>query len=446
MGRMVSSPPKLNRKKAKNGVSTDSPIFVAEVAPLIDEEEGMDEYGRWWNEVSGRREHGAEVRRFIENHITTRLPKDGGVNKGWEKLTFVFTVAHVAFLSAATTAPRFMPFIVMWYTVVSPLLIAFRYFQYRPREDHYFLLDFCYWAWAAMLAYLWGLNWSPEAFLVMFSLAHGPMAWTIPVYRNSLVFHSLDRFTSCFIHLAPALVLYVIRWFPSEAAEFLPFEYTPIHPEWDITNENTNSSNLDINTPLLWSAAGATLAYMAWQALYAFLIGFVSKKFGSCMSVYHDKSKTTLYRYTAESGKGWVFNLIMCLGPKHSWAVWIVINATYTALVCLPTYLLYVSFIANSAFLVFIFLFAVYNGANFYMEAFAKIQWKRAAKQKERKELANMRNGAVLVSTSDEETGSVPHGDTPDQPDLEQPFTVTLSSPVSCGVPGMKRTVIEVDN
>jgi hypothetical protein len=137
---MGLSPPKLNRKKAKNGVS--SPVFVAEVAPLMDENDNIDDpYGQWWHEVSGRQQRSREVRQFIESHITNRLPKDGGENKGWEKLTFMFTVAHVAFLGMATTSPSVMPYIVIWYTVVSPLLIAFRYFQYKPREDHYFLLD-----------------------------------------------------------------------------------------------------------------------------------------------------------------------------------------------------------------------------------------------------------------------------------------------------------------
>jgi hypothetical protein len=294
-----------------------------------------------------------------------------------------------------------------------------------------------------MLILLWAVPDSSEFFLVMFSLAHGPMAWTVPVYRNSLVFHSLDRFTSCFIHMAPALVLYVIRWFPNEAVQLLPFEYKPVNPNWVAMEDQTE---VDWLTPFAWSALGATIAYMIWQALYAFIIGFVSKTFGSCMSVYHNQEKTTLYRYTASSGKGWVYNLIMCCGPKHSWKMWILANAVYTSLVCLPTYLLYISFAANSAFLVFIFLFAVFNGANFYMEAFAKIQWKRAAK---RKEMEDQRNGAATSSDEAGSSGSGQHGDnpdTPDEPDLEQPLSVTFQTPgPGCQIPGMKREAIQVD-
>lgn len=35
------------------------------------------------------------------------------------------------------------------------------------------------------------------------------MAW-----RNSLVFHSLDKVTSVYIHILPALLTYVWRWMP----------------------------------------------------------------------------------------------------------------------------------------------------------------------------------------------------------------------------------------
>lgn len=38
------------------------------------------------------------------------------------------------------------------------------------------------------------------------------MLWAIPTWRNSFVFHSLDKVTSVFIHLFPALLTYVKRW------------------------------------------------------------------------------------------------------------------------------------------------------------------------------------------------------------------------------------------
>src|SRR4051794_7827254 len=33
----------------------------------------------------------------------------------------------------------------------------------------------------------------------------GPLAWAIVTWRNSMVFHSLDKITSMFIHITPTL-------------------------------------------------------------------------------------------------------------------------------------------------------------------------------------------------------------------------------------------------
>ncbi len=46
----------------------------------------------------------------------------------------------------------------------------------------------------------------------------GPLLWAIPLYHNSLVFHSLDKFylnyriTSINLHFFSPLMLFVIRW------------------------------------------------------------------------------------------------------------------------------------------------------------------------------------------------------------------------------------------
>ena len=43
-------------------------------------------------------------------------------------------------------------------------------------------------------------------------LANGPLAWAILVWRNSFVFHSVDKVTSTFIHAMPPLVTFCQRW------------------------------------------------------------------------------------------------------------------------------------------------------------------------------------------------------------------------------------------
>ena len=45
----------------------------------------------------------------------------------------------------------------------------------------------------------------------------GPMTAAIPALGNSLVLHSLDKTTSLFMHVSPALMAWALRWYPSPA-------------------------------------------------------------------------------------------------------------------------------------------------------------------------------------------------------------------------------------
>lgn len=48
-----------------------------------------------------------------------------------------------------------------------------------------------------------------------FLLANGPLAFAVPVWRNSLVFHDVEKITSLYIHIFPGLLTYALKWYPS---------------------------------------------------------------------------------------------------------------------------------------------------------------------------------------------------------------------------------------
>ena len=121
--------------------------------------------------------------------------------------------------------------------------------DYAQHGYLYFLLDFCYFTNGVTLAYLWLLPTSAVAFRVAFVLANGPLAWAIVVWRNSFVFHSVDKFTSVVIHALPPLVMYCERWFLAPASA-----------------SALGADALRVG----WAESfGAPLAgYVLWQALY----------------------------------------------------------------------------------------------------------------------------------------------------------------------------------
>ena len=61
-------------------------------------------------------------------------------------------------------------FLTYFYTMKFPLLIGIRYFFYKGRKWHLFLLDFCYFANLLLLAYLWLFNDRPEALMMIFGV------------------------------------------------------------------------------------------------------------------------------------------------------------------------------------------------------------------------------------------------------------------------------------
>ena len=95
-------------------------------------------------------------------------------------------------------------------------LLAMRVYLYAS-AGWYFLIDFCYFANVLRLPGC-SLPGSIDAFRANFLLVSGPLAMAVPIWRNSLVFHSLDRVTSSYIHVLPPIFAFA----PVPASELAP--------------------------------------------------------------------------------------------------------------------------------------------------------------------------------------------------------------------------------
>ncbi len=91
------------------------------------------------------------------------------------------------------------------------LLFVLRYFMYKASKFHLFMLDFCYVVnISCMLQALFFPN-CVSWFSANFVLTMGPLCMAIPTWRNSLVFHSLDKLTSFFLHAFPPMLCHLFR-------------------------------------------------------------------------------------------------------------------------------------------------------------------------------------------------------------------------------------------
>jgi len=106
---------------------------------------------------------------------------------------------------------RFPAVFWVWYTAWAMPLLAFRYVTYTQKKWQLFLVDNCYFVNALCFAHLFLAPTSHTLFALAFMSSCGPLAWAIVAWRNSLVFHDLERITSLFIHILPPLTMFAQR-------------------------------------------------------------------------------------------------------------------------------------------------------------------------------------------------------------------------------------------
>ena len=87
-----------------------------------------------------------------------------------------------------------------------------RYFQYKSEKGRLYMLDFCYFT---NISVSIQTNLFPDSlvwFKANYVISMGCLMIAIVAWQNSLVFHSLDKLTSIFIHAFPPLVLHLYRY------------------------------------------------------------------------------------------------------------------------------------------------------------------------------------------------------------------------------------------
>jgi hypothetical protein len=83
----------------------------------------------------------------------------------------------------------------IWYTVQLCYFMPIRYYTYQQRGYHYFLADLCYFVNVLAILSFWFFPRSKRLFISTYCLAYGNNAVAIAMWRNSMVFHSLDKVT-----------------------------------------------------------------------------------------------------------------------------------------------------------------------------------------------------------------------------------------------------------
>ncbi|XXQ33624.1 Glycerophosphocholine acyltransferase 1 [Plasmodiophora brassicae] len=277
-----------------------------------------------------------------------------------------FTVGILGSLVTVCLLGRSSDLMVKWYTYLIVLLISLRIYLYRKEGYQYFLIDFCYFTTGLVYMYLYLYPKSSTLFVHVFAFANGPLAWAVPLWRNSLVFHDLDKLTSCAIHILPMLLTFQLRWFPSDSS------LSVCGDEWPSCG----------TVALKDIAVYPLLPYVIWQIAYTLKTQSKFLRLSKPVSVADDDLMQTSFKWLLSANEGPVFRILQkfpTLAAKE--AAFIVLQFLFTFVTMVPTLLYFHSFAIHLIFLCLIITLAAWNGANFYVEVWtSRYKWANRAK------------------------------------------------------------------
>ncbi|KAI9790481.1 MAG: hypothetical protein M1816_005145 [Peltula sp. TS41687] len=273
-----------------------------------------------------------------------------------EKLSFIAGVQNI-FISGYLIGahPELM---YIWYTLQLLYFMPIRIFTYRRQGYHYFLADLCYFVNLLLMLSIWVFPNSKRLFISTYCLAYGNNAVAIAMWRNSMVFHSLDKVTSLFIHLMPPVVLHCLVHLiePDFQQARFPAVYT-------IKNSLPHgNAHYKLREMILW----ATLPYVIWQISYHILITIRRREKIAA-------GRPTSFTWLRKSyAKRWIGKAVLSLPASLQETAFMFIQYSYAVITMTPCPLWFWYRWLSTAFLFVVFSWSIYNGATYYIDVFGK--------------------------------------------------------------------------
>ncbi|KAI3524768.1 hypothetical protein L2E82_02834 [Cichorium intybus] len=244
------------------------------------------------------------------------------------------------------------------YCLIYITFVPLRWMYYRYKKWHYYLLDFCYYANTIFLVMVLFYPKNEKLFMVCFSFAEGPLAWALIVWRNSLVFSSLDKLVSVLIHLLPGVVVFTSRWWDPAFFEAMHPEGTAPRASWPYVGDKSYLWTWLFTVPLI--------AYSLWQALYFLIVDVLRRqrllKDPEVMTSYRELSKK------AQKANNLWWRLSGLLGDNNRLFMYILLQAVFTVATMALTVPIFLSYELHLAFQMLKVSATVWNGGSFLLE------------------------------------------------------------------------------
>lgn len=265
-----------------------------------------------------------------------------------EKSFYPFTLFNIFLIGFLIG--RYPQYFHIYYTAMLCLLMPVRFYTYYKTNNHYFLADLCYFVNAMCLLFIWVLPSSTHLYQSCFAFTFGTLSFAIITWRNSLVIHSVDKITSCFIHIMPPLTLYCITHAITEQFKLQRFPAAAMK----------NSKSWNLKTNVFYTS----IYYLIWQSLYHYFITLRKKQ-----KIKSGQRMTSFEYLTSHQYKNsWVVKL----PPPQPMILYTLFQYCYQLVTMILCVIWFNNSIAAAGFLIFIFLHAAKNGASYYVDYYGK--------------------------------------------------------------------------
>lgn len=273
-----------------------------------------------------------------------------------EKASFIAGVLNI-FISGYLigACPEYFYY---WYTLQLAYFMPIRYYTYHAKGYHYFLADLCYFVNLLCMLAIWAFPGSKRLFIGTFCLTFGNNAAAIAMWRNSLVFHSMDKVVSTFIHIMPPVTLHcMVHLTPVDMLkERFPAVYSIKF------SEPGDPEHYSLGAMIIW----ATVPYIFWQLAYHFMI---TVRRADKIAAGRPTSFTWLRKSYA---KAWIGKLVLSLPEALQEPAFMFIQYGFALSTMIPSPIWFWYRWASGLYMAALFTWSIHNGATYYIDVFGK--------------------------------------------------------------------------
>lgn len=294
----------------------------------------------------------------LEAHSSAMLRKltSAKARRSRHKLTFTLVLCDIVL--TAFILGREPQNLYLWHTAKTFGLLGIRTINYRWRQMHFYLLDFCYWPNMALLAYCWLLPWCTELLLASLGCC-GLLLLSAVFFRNSYIFHSIDRVTCVYSHVSPPLTAWTLCWIPRAQNELV----WALQPSLGWLPSLARTQIVQPSNITAWTVLGpAVVLYVCWACTY-YPVQWVLLR-----DMIERENYITLFKQMEKNYRAGLLSYGM---QDHAKIIYIVFHATLFSIGLVWGCVL--SSVAQACVLAFVVWCCFYNGANYYIEHFWKV-------------------------------------------------------------------------